>query len=176
MAAPKFAPVPPLDDARGYASPPVVPDAWLPDRPAEIVGFQPDGPLLGFQGPDQGYALKLAQLFEDRVHLQHGERFDAAVGGCLGIALRRASEFGRAPVIHDLTIAFAMWGFLDPAPPADLLAERRRRFEGLENRADHYEHARALVDQVPDTTLRMTPQQMTDAGTTRWRELTGATP
>lgn len=174
MAAPQFAPVPPLDDARGYASSPVVPAQWMPDRPAEIVGFQPDGPWLGFQGPDQGYALKLATLFRDRVHLQPGERFDDAVRGCLGIALRRASEFGRAPVIHDLTIAFSIWGFLDQAPPADLLAERLRRFGGLENLAHHYEQARTLVDQVPDTTLRMTPQQVAAAGTQRWRELTGA--
>ena len=174
MAAPQFAPVPPLDEARGYESPPVVPAPWMPDRPAEILGFQPDGPLLGFQGPDQGYALKLAKLFEDRVHLQPGERFAHAVGGCLGIALRRASEFGRAPVVHDLTIAFSIWGFLDERAPADLLAERLRRFEGLDNLAHHYEQARALVDQVPDTTLRMSPQQVTAAGTQRWRELTGA--
>ena len=68
----------------------------------------------------------------------------------LGIALRRASEFSRAPVIHDLTIAFTIWGFLDPAPPADLVAVRPERFAGLGNLAHHYEQARALVDQVPD--------------------------
>ena len=122
MAAPKFAPTPPIDDARGYESPPVVPDGWLPDRPAEIIGFQPEGPRLGFQGPDQGYAIKLAKTFSTQVHLLAGERFDDVVGGVLGIALRRASEFSRAPVIHDLTIAFTMWGFLDPAPPGDLVA------------------------------------------------------
>ena len=89
----------------------------MPDRPAEIVGFQPEGGRLGYQGPDQGYAIKIAKAFADRVLLQPGERFDDAVGGCLGIALRRASMFSRAPVVHDLTIAFTIWGWLDPSPP-----------------------------------------------------------
>jgi hypothetical protein len=173
MAAPKFAPTPPIEDARGYESPPVVPDPWVPDRPAEIIGFQPEGPRLGYQGPDQGYALKLAKTFADKVHLQPGERFEDAVGGLLGIALRRASEFSRAPVIHDLTIAFTTWGFLDPSPPAELVDERRDRFAGLGNLAHHYEQARALVDQVPDETLRMTPAQVDAAYPSRWRELTG---
>ena len=88
---PQFAPVPPTDDARGYESPDHVPDAWMPDRLAEIRGFQPEGARLGHQGPDQGYALKLARSFDDRIRLQPGERRDDAVGGCLGIALRRAS-------------------------------------------------------------------------------------
>jgi len=29
-------------------------------RPAEVQGRQPTGARLGFQGPDQGYALTLA--------------------------------------------------------------------------------------------------------------------
>jgi hypothetical protein len=173
MAVPRFAPTPPIDDARGYESPPVVPDSWMPDRPAEIIGFQPDGPRLGHQGPDQGYAIKLANTFADKVHLQPGERFDDAVGGTLGIALRRASEFSRAPVIHDLTIAFTIWGWLDPSAPAELLAVRKQRFEGMGNLAHHYEQSRALVDQVPDDTLRMTPAQVAAAYPGRWRELTG---
>src|SRR5947208_15822178 len=106
MAAPKFAPVSPVDDARVYGSPDVVPASWKPDRPAEITGFQPEGGRLGYQGPDQGYALSLAGQFRDRLHLQPGERAADAVQGCLGIALRRASMFSRAPVVHDLTIAF----------------------------------------------------------------------
>lgn len=175
MAAPKFAPVPPIDDARGYESPPVVPDSWVPDRPAEIHGFQPDGPRLGYQGPDQGYALKLAKMFTDKVSLQLLERFDDVIAGTVGIALRRASEFGRAPVIHDLTIAFTMWGFLDPSPPAELVALRREAFAGLNNLAHHYEAWRALVDQVPDATLLMTPEQVATGYPGRWRELIGAT-
>ena len=60
MAAPKFSPVAPIDTARGYASPDHVPDPWTNDRPGDIAGRQPVGARLGFQGPDQGYGLRLA--------------------------------------------------------------------------------------------------------------------
>jgi hypothetical protein len=52
MAAPKFSPVDPVDHARYYTSPEHVPDSWVPDRPGEIEGFQPEGKTLGAQGPD----------------------------------------------------------------------------------------------------------------------------
>ena len=103
MAAPKFAPVSPVDDSRVYGSPDIVPGSWKPDRPGELIGFQPEGARLGYQGPDQGFALKLANGFRDRLQLQPGEHVDDAIQGCLGIALRRASMFSRAPVVHDLT-------------------------------------------------------------------------
>jgi hypothetical protein len=173
MAAPQFSPVPAIDDARGYESPPTVPDAWMADRPGEILGFQPTGARLGFQGPDQGFALKIARSFRERVSLAGGEHWDDVVGGCLGIALRRASIFSRAPVVHDLTIAFTIWGFLDVDPPAALVAVRTPTFEGLGNLAHNYEQARALVDLIPEATLRMTPQQVTAAYPGRWGELTG---
>jgi hypothetical protein len=174
MAAPKFAPVSPVDDARAYASPDVVPPSWKPDRPADLIGFQPEGPRLGYQGPDQGFALKIANGFSDRLQLQPGERSVDAVQGCLGIALRRASIFSRAPVVHDLTIAFTIWGFLDSTPPAELLAARARLFEGVSNTLHHYDEARELVDMVPEATLRMTPAQVKAAYPARWKELVGA--
>jgi len=173
MAAPKFAPVSPVDDARGYESPAHVPDAWTPDRPGDIQGFQPEGSRLGYQGPDQGFALKIANGFRDRLLLTPGEHADDAVQGCLGIALRRASMFSRAPVVHDLTLAFTMWGFLDPRPPADLVKARLALFEGIGNVVHHYDEARALVDMVPESTLRMSHQQVADAYPERWRELVG---
>lgn len=174
MAAPKFAPVPPIDDARSYSSPDHVPDAWQPDRPAEIDGFQPVGPRLGFQGPDQGFAIKIANTFRPRLHVGTGLSADDAIRGCLGIALRRASLFSRAPVVHDLTIAFTAWGFLDAAPPADLVALRRERFNGLAHVAHSYDAGRALVDSVPEATLRSTPAQVTSRYPAAWRELVGA--
>ena len=88
------------------------------DRPGELDGPQPEGTRLGFQGPDQGYALKLAdERIRPRLQLSRGEHADDAISGCVGIAMRRASLYGRAPVIHDLTIAFTIWGYLDPSPP-----------------------------------------------------------
>lgn len=174
MAAPKFAPVPPIDDARGYSSPDHVPAAWQPDRPAEIDGFQPVGPRLGFQGPDQGFAIKIANTFRPRLHVGAGLSVDDAIRGCLGIALRRASLFSRAPVVHDLTIAFTAWGFLDANPPADLVELRRERFTGLAHVAHSYAEARALVDAFPEATLRSTPAQVMSRYAAAWRELVGA--
>jgi hypothetical protein len=174
MAAPKFAPVSPTDDARGYESPDHVPTAWMPDRPAEIRGFQPEGGRLGYQGPDQGFAIKIANTFRPKLQLVAGESADDAVRGCLGIALRRASMFSRAPVVHDLTVAFTAWGFLDPNPPAELVALRSRLFDGLAHVAHSYDEARELVDMMPEATLRMTPQAVAAAYPGQWRTLVGA--
>lgn len=173
MAAPKFAPVPPVDAARSYASPDHVPRVWMPDRPAEIDGFQPQGARLGYQGPDQGFGIKIANTFRSKLQLAPAESADDAVAGCLAIGLKRASLFSRAPVIHDFTIAFTVWGFLDPEPPADLLELRRELFRGA---AGHhgYHHQRHLADMVPESTLRMTPQQAAAATPGRWRDLVGA--
>lgn len=174
MAAPKFAPVPAVDESRGYSSPDVVPASWKPVRPADLIGFQPAGHRLGYQGPDQGFALKLASGLRDRLLLQPGEHADDVIQGCLGIALRRASMFGRAPVIHDLTIAFTIWGFLDPDPANELRTIRARLFEGVGDTLHHYDEGRALVDMVPEATLRMTPVQIEAAYPERWKELVGA--
>ncbi len=172
MAAPQFTPTPVVDTARSYGSPDVVPDAWAPDRPGDIVGFQPSGDRLGYQGPDQGFAIKIANGFKDRLQLQPGEHAADAIKGCLGVGLRRASMFSRAPVVHDLTIAFTIWGFLDPAPPAELVAARSRLFTGV-GHGNHYSDVRAITDAVPAATLRQSPQQVAQAYPASWRELTG---
>ena len=173
MAAPKFAPVSPVDQSRSYESPAHVPDSWRPDRPAEIVGFQPVGTRLGFQGPDQGFAIKIANGFRDRLHLATGEHAADVIQGCLLIGLRRASMFSRAPVVHDLSVAFTAWGFLSADAPADLVAMRTPLFDGLAHVALHYSEARSLVDAFPEATLRMSPQQVSAAFPGRWRELLG---
>ena len=173
MAAPKFSPVGPLDDARGYESPDHVPDGWNADRPAELTGRQPSAARLGFQGPDQGYALALAARIRPEVVVQTGETLDDACSGCTAVALRRASLYGRAPVIHDLRIAFTVWGFFDAAPPAELVAVRTPLFEGVSNSLHHYDERRALVDSVPEATLRMTPDQVRSAYPGSWRTLLG---
>ncbi len=173
MAAPKFAPQPPVDDARTYRSPHHVPEPWLPDRPAEIRGFQPEGGRLGYQGPDQGFGIKIANTFRPRLQLTAGEDADDAVRGCLGIGLRRASLYSRAPVVHDFTIAFTAWGFLDAAAPAELVEVRTRLFRGVANITHSYDRQRELADMMPEATLRMTPQQVAAAYPARWRELLG---
>ena len=173
MAAPKFAPV----DAREgqyYSSPDVVPDGWSPDRPGVVDGLQPVGERMGAMGPDQGYALTIANKLAPRLHLAEGERLDDSIRGCVGIALRRASLFSRAPVVHDLNIAFTAWGFFDEAPPDDLLERRAELFEGVGNVNHHYAEGRRIADLVPESTLRMTPAQVEASYPANWRELTGA--
>lgn len=173
MAAPEYVPVPLAERVRSYESPDHVPESWMSDRPAELSGRQPEGPGLGCQGPDQGYALVLAKRFRDRLQLQAGESADDAAGGCLGVALRRASLYGRAPVVHDLTVAFTIFGFLDPAPPVDLVTARRAAFAGVANTSHHYLEGRAIADGVPEATLRQSPQQVEARYPSRWRDLTG---
>ena len=173
MAAPKFSPVSPTDNTRSYESPPHVPDSWHPTRPAEIHGFQPEGSRMGYQGPDQGFAIKLANSLKSRLVLQPKEREADAMRGCLNIALRRASMFSRAPVIHDLTIAFTIWGFFDEHPPAELVALRRQLFEGVGNVVHHYDEGRVLADMIPESTLRMTPEQVANAYPAKWQALLG---
>ena len=76
--------------------------------------------------------------------------------------------------MHDVDIAFTVWGYYDAAPSADLVARRAELFEGVGNVNHHYAEARAIADLVPESTLRMTPDQVRAAYPSRWRELTGA--
>jgi hypothetical protein len=173
MAAPKFSPVSSTDHARAYSSPDHVPESWSPDRPGEIDGFQPEGPRLGSQGPDQGFALRIAERLRPKLRLTDDEHEDDAIRGCLGVALRRASMFSRAPVVHDLTIAFTIWGCYDESPPPELVALRRSMFEGLRNTAHHYMESRAVADLPPEATLQMTPEAVTAAYPAAWESLLG---
>ncbi len=169
MAAPKFSPVAPTTSVRSYSSPDHVPGSWNPDRPGEIDGFQPSGDRLGAQGPDQGFALKIAHSLSDRLHLDPAEHPDDVIRGCLGVALRRASMFSRAPVVHDLHIAFTVWGFYDENPAPELVELRGQMFEGLRHVGHHYAESRAVVDAVDPAVLRMTPGAVADAYAAGWR-------
>lgn len=173
MAAPQFVPTDPADKPRTYQSPDHVPEGWVPDRPGDFVGRQPQGDRLGYQGPDQGYGLVLARHLEPKLKLQRGEHAEDAVRGLLGIALRRASMYGRAPVIHDFTVAATIWGFLADEPPAELVELRRKAFANVANVTHHYAEAREIADSVPEATLRMTHQAVAAGFPARWRELLG---
>jgi hypothetical protein len=67
--------------------------------------------------------------------------------------MKRASLFGRAPTVHDLTVAFSLWGYLGVAPP-ELVERRRELFAGV-GHAHHYMERRAIVDGVPEDLLRL---------------------
>lgn len=152
MAAPDYVPVTLADTPRSVLSMPP-PRGWTASRPADLVGSQPSGTTLGSQGPDQGYALALAARFADQLHLEPGEHADDVIAGAVAVATKRASVFGRAPVIHDLELAFGLFGYLDEARP-ELVGWRHTVFAGA---AHDYWHQRAVADLVPESTLRMTP-------------------
>jgi len=150
-----------------YASPPRRPDSWRATRPGDLDAGQPRGPRFGNQGPDQGYILTLVPKFEGKLHLQRYEQADDVNAGCVAVALKRASLFGRAPVIHDLASAYRIWGFLDDNAPAELATLRQRVFAGVAN-PHHWLELRRLVDGVPEATLRLPHTEVT-AGA--WRSL-----
>lgn len=168
MAAPESVPTSPTAP-KAYQSPPRRSESWQADRPGEVLdGGQPSGPRFGSPGPDQGYALKLVHQFDGRVHLADGEDIHDVESGVVAVAMRRSSLFGRAPVIHDLTIAFTIFGFLDKNAPAGLVDVRRRLFQGVHIPV-HYVETRTLVDTVREDALRLTPQRVTAAYQNDWQ-------
>lgn len=170
MAAPEFVPTKPLR-IKAYTSPPRRPDPWRASRPGETIDDgQPEGGAFGFQGPDQGYALVLANRLRRRLRLTDGESADDVIAGAVAVALRRASIFGRAPVVHDVTMALNLFGFLEETPPSDLVARRRELFEEVSS-PHHYAELRHLASAVPESTLRKAPDEVAPH---RWRELIGA--
>ncbi|MFM8776907.1 MAG: hypothetical protein ACKOEH_08530, partial [Actinomycetota bacterium] len=110
----------------------------------------------------------------ESIVVQPGESADDAIRGAIAIALRRASKYGRAPVVHDLTVAFGIWGWMLLDPPSDLVARRKELFTGLGDAAHHYSELRTLVDMVPESTMLMTPDQVRTGMPGSWRALTGA--
>lgn len=156
------------------------PLAWMADRAADQRGSDPVRPdkhdgvgatdRFGLTGPDQGYALHLAERFQGSLVLAAGESAEDATVGCLGVALRRAAAFDRAPVIFDLELAFTLWGFL-AAEPADLVAWRMPLFSAA---AHDYWIQREIAARVLPETLSLTPAQVRER-LGAWRQMVDAT-
>jgi len=166
MTQPNFVPIVEADQVRPtYRL--RVPGIWTQSRPSELRGTTPpSGPMFGTTGPDQGFALKLARQFEDRLEVAEGESVEDVIAGCTAVAMRRAARFGRAPIVHDLTFAFTLWGFLGGASD-DLVEARGLLFRSA---AHHYSAQRAIADAVAPEGFRLTPEQVAgrQAG---WREM-----
>ncbi|HEX6419668.1 MAG TPA: hypothetical protein VFZ77_14310 [Acidimicrobiales bacterium] len=169
MAAPEYVPQPAIKSVRAYESPPRRPESWVPDRPGDSpVGFEL-GERFGAPGPDQGYVYLLARRFSGQLQLAADEREDDALAGAAAVALKRASMFGRAPVLHDLTVALRVWGFLGDAAP-DLIAYRQPLFAEVSD-PHHYPELRHIVDLVPEEVLRLSPEQVAERQRSDWRKL-----
>jgi hypothetical protein len=169
VAAPEYVPQPAIRRTRSYVSPPRRPEPWRADRPGDLAGRQPHGAGLGSPGPDQGYIYVLARQYEGRLQLTPGEHEADAIAGSTGVALKRASTFGRAPVLADLTVAFTIWGYLGQAP--DALVELRRSLFAEAANPNHYVERRRIVDMVPESSLRETPHDVAEAHQRDWRSL-----
>ncbi len=168
MTQPSFVPISEVDQVRP-ARRLQVPAAWQPDRPAEVrVPVRPGGPRTGTPGPDQGFALRLARRFEDRLVLQPGESPDDVVVGCALVAARRSAVFGRAPSIYDVEFALRLFGYLDPSPPEGLVNLRRRVFPAV---GHDYDAQRGLVDMVRHDALRLTPEAVAERVSEDWTSL-----
>ena len=166
MTQPDHVPMQATDRVRPSAVLPP-PGRWYLDRPGEQLDLEPPtGPRFGSTGPDLGYGLKLARRFADRLQLTEGEHAEDAIAGAFACGCRRASHFGRAPVIYDMEWAFGMWGFLGGAPD-DLIAWRRPLFRGA---AEHYWDQREIVDAVKVDALKLSPAQVRDR-ITNWKDL-----
>ena len=156
MAQPDFVPVAPRDKVRA-GDPLPAPDRWTATRPGELEGLRPPaGRSMGNTGPDQGFGLKLANRFADRLELQPGEHAEDAIAGCLGVGLRRAAKYGRAPVIYDFEFAFILFGFLGGAP-AELLEFRQPYFAAASH--DYWDQ-RDIADLVRDEALGLSPAEL----------------
>ncbi len=162
MTQPKFAPI--TEDAEvrpAYRLDPPAP--WRAHRPAEFEpGARRDVARLagtGVPGPDQGYALHLAERAAARLVLADGEHTEDVLAGAVAIALRRAALFGRAPVSTDIELALTLFGYLAPAP-TELVEYRRRLFDGAAHR---YFELGEVAHLVPEAMLRRSPEQLSNA-------------
>ena len=167
MTQPSYVPIVEADQVRpAFRLRPPLP--WKADRVADLrTPGQPRGRELGVPVPDEGYALRLAhRLFENRLQLTPGVRAEDALVGAAAVGGARAAVFGRAPVGRDLEMALLLFGFLGQAPQ-DLVAWRTPLFQAASH---HYEQQRAIVDVVPEETLRLTPEQV-HARLEDWRSL-----
>ena len=168
MAQPSFVPITEADLVRPSMPQPV--PTHVKGRPSEVHSpITPSGDGIGSPGPDQGYALTLIHGIHDRVVLREDEEFHDVEVGIALLAGRRASLFGRAPSIYDVEVALGLFGYLAKAPE-DLVTYRKAAFQAI---GHSYVAQRQLVDSVPESSLRLSPDEAA-SGSSRWRQLLNA--
>ena len=91
-------------------------------------------------------------MFENKIALAGGEHRSDVNAGVVVVATKRASQFGRAPVVHDLRIAYTVFGYLDENPDPELVEFRKELFAEV-HYSFHYFERRAIADLVGDDVL-----------------------
>lgn len=164
MAAPDY--VPSKRQIKVHSVPNSNRGSWTADRPGELDGRQPSATGLGSAGPDQGYAYTLAEHFDDRLYLSDLNKEDV-ISGCVALAIKRASLFGRAPVIHDLTASFSIYGFSKSSVDSELEALRMELFPEVSSH-HHYVERRQIVDLVQTDFLKKKHQEIVEICSRDW--------
>lgn len=167
MTQPEYVPLATADKVGATETLPP-PQSWTATRPGDLVGpGLPGGARFGSPGPDLGYGLKLVRTVVAGLTFEKGEHRHDVEAALFAVGCKRASVFGRAPVIHDFQLAAALFGFWVGAP-ADLVALRRSLFDG----AGHdYNRQRAVADKVPEATVRLNPASVPERVAADWRAL-----
>ncbi|MBM3659201.1 MAG: hypothetical protein FJW95_06815 [Actinobacteria bacterium] len=125
--------------------------AWRADRPGDLPGgVQPRGDLFGTPGPNVGYALLLVHRAGADFQLAPGEHREDAEAVVAAVAMKRASSFGRAPIVADVERAATLLGYRGGADPATA-AQRADAVAGAHH---EYGRCRQVADQVDLEVLR----------------------
>jgi hypothetical protein len=131
--------------------------SWRADRPGDLPGgVQPRGALMGWPGPNIGYALLLTRRVVDssqRSPLERAEDVEAVVAA---LAMKRAASFGRAPVAQDVEAAALVLGYLGSPSPEFV----ELRAQAVYDAHHDYEAVRTIVDAVPLEVLRLAPSAL----------------
>jgi hypothetical protein len=155
VTQPRFTPIEARDAVRAakHLGPP---RPWVAHRPAEHRKESPvERRRIGAAGPDQGYALLLAESMRDAIILGHGEHLDDALAVAVQVALRRAAGFGRAPIRADLETALTLLSYLSPI--SDEAAEiRRATVIGASH--DPWRR-REIAESIPDDVCALDPKR-----------------
>jgi hypothetical protein len=139
--------------------------SWRANRPGDLDASQPGGTLRGRPGPNVGYGYTLAERARADFRLAPHEDLHDAISVAAEIAMKRASAFGRAPVLADVELAMALLGY-DGSADGGFAAWRVR---AVHDAAHDYPSRRALVDSVPDALLASGPAEL-GGDIARWRE------
>lgn len=133
-------------------------------RPGELRSGQPAGRGLGAPGPSAGYGYTLAERAKGRLRLAPHEAPDDAVSVIAEVASRRASRFGRAPVMGDIDFAIVLLGY-DGGASDDFVTKRAL---WTHEAAHHYPARRRLVDTVPEELLGLSLPELASPAAS-WR-------